>query len=387
MTPFQRKTAKTLVHLAVSTAALLTLASTAEAAAYQFQVSYPGITASAPVVAPTQSSAATASLFSPTFSSTAVGSSYIATATLTNTGTSALTLTVPTTASVTGSAAFSFKDTTCLLTLPSTAGSNTCTMRITFSPTTVGTPTGSLSIPTAAGAQTVLLSATATAAVADSSYASVTLLAGFDSSLVDDKSGAVITNAGVTLSNSPVKFGAQSAQFAAASNSVLSLPYTKASYDWYGTDYTLEAWVYASSWSNWSYSAGPASMIGNADPAGTSNYWSFGPMNDGTVKFYYWNGAQNVVQTSATLPLNQWNHIALVHTGTSIKIFINGLSSATGTVNGTPLSFGGATTQNLIVGRISNTSITGYIDELRITKGVARYPGNFTPSATAYPRQ
>lgn len=231
-----------------------------------------------------------------------------------------------------------------------------------------------------------LSSATATnqCVVKDASLSSVTLLTGFDNN-VTDATGKTLTNSGVTFSASPALFGGYAAQFN-GSTSYITTPYVKANSDWFAGDFTLEAWVNASSWSTWSYVDGnPKSvLIGNAALNSASNYWSFGPTASGAVTFYYWVGSSKDLTTSATLPTGTWNHIALVKSGTTISIYLNGTLSASAAVQGTPLS---GTEVPLAIGRINSRSLAGVVDELRITKGVARYTGNFTVPSSAFPRQ
>jgi hypothetical protein len=67
----------------------------------------------------------------------------------------------------------------------------------------------------------------------------------------------------------------------------------------------------------------------------------------------------------------------------TMKMFINGVSG-TVTTTGTPSGY--SLSQNGIsVGGMSTPYyLTGYIDDLRITNGVARYTANFTPPAFAF---
>ena len=79
-------------------------------------------------------------------------------------------------------------------------------------------------------------------------------------------------------------------------------------------------------------------------------------------------------------------HIALVKTGTSVELFIDGVSQGTNTLSGTinqPSS-----TSLYIGGHTSGVSngLNGYFDEIRLTKGVARYSSDFAIPTQAYPR-
>lgn len=90
------------------------------------------------------------------------------------------------------------------------------------------------------------------------------------------------------------------------------------------------------------------------------------------------------VTSSTTLPLNQWTHVAVSRSGSNLRIFMNGVKTgeATNTTNFSSSSY------NLLIGRSAPSEsvyYNGYIDELRITKGVARYTTSFTPSTQPHP--
>jgi hypothetical protein len=85
-----------------------------------------------------------------------------------------------------------------------------------------------------------------------------------------------------------------------------------------------------------------------------------------------------------TVPTNQWAHHAVTWDGSLLRYFINGsfVQSATRLNQG---SFGTCTIA--IGGRNNGTnSMSGRIDELRFTKGIARYTANFTPPSAAFPQ-
>ena len=90
--------------------------------------------------------------------------------------------------------------------------------------------------------------------------------------------------------------------------------------------------------------------------------------------FYYTNSGNQI--TGATISANTWTHVALTKSGTSTKLFVNGTQSgATYTDNH---NYG--TAKPLVIGSIFDGSadyFNGYIDELRVSKGVARYTSNF----------
>jgi len=85
---------------------------------------------------------------------------------------------------------------------------------------------------------------------------------------------------------------------------------------------------------------------------------------------------------NTTVTDSAWHHVAVVRSGTSVNLYVDGVSTGTPYTNsatwdyttlviGNNPSDGGATTTQL--------GYVGNIDDLRITNGYARYTGNFTP--------
>ena len=152
-----------------------------------------------------------------------------------------------------------------------------------------------------------------------------------------------------------------------------------------GTSYTIEMWQYRqSNSSSGSYTAALI-LIGsqNYGVAVTGFFLTYS--TSGVLNFYDSNNATVISYASATtnIPLNTWTHLAIVRNGSgsnNVTLYVNGVSVATGTSSGTQ-----ATAQSLFIGgdTAGNGGFTGYIDDLRITNGVARYTTNFIPPASA----
>ena len=80
--------------------------------------------------------------------------------------------------------------------------------------------------------------------------------------------------------------------------------------------------------------------------------------------------------TAVRHPLNQWNHYALVHDSTNMRLYINGVESTTSTSN-----FGTDATKSLNIGYSNSTFggyFTGNISNFRILRGTALYTSDFT---------
>jgi hypothetical protein len=88
---------------------------------------------------------------------------------------------------------------------------------------------------------------------------------------------------------------------------------------------------------------------------------------------YYQNNT--FVTGGGTYTTSTWYHIALTRASGSNRLFVNGTQVGTTATNTTNFS-GNA----LYLGKSSSggTDFNGYIDDLRITNGVARYTANFT---------
>ena len=70
-----------------------------------------------------------------------------------------------------------------------------------------------------------------------------------------------------------------------------------------------------------------------------------------------------------------WHHLALVRKSQKVKLYIDGVN-----LSNTLQNVGTTINGPFILGK----DLDGYIDELRITDGVARYSGNFTPQTSAF---
>lgn len=148
------------------------------------------------------------------------------------------------------------------------------------------------------------------------------------------------------------------------------VPYKNANFpDVYagGGNFTVEAWVYVTA-----YATNQNTICGTRLNGAAG--WEFRINSTGTVSFYYTGGT--VAVTTSTVSLNTWTHVAAVKNNGTTTVYINGVSggsaaqaTATATTNAMYIGSG--------VG--ANSGFSGYIDDLRITQGVARYTGNFTP--------
>ena len=143
-------------------------------------------------------------------------------------------------------------------------------------------------------------------------------------------------------------------------------------------DFTIESWTYFTSLAN--KGVFQISTTAGGLQASQTNTLAVNYDSGGAGWGFY---AKNTSITGAgTNPLNNWVHIALVRSGTTTTLYVNGTNTISTTSDTTNY-----TGTYLCVGGYYSTSylFIGYIQDLRITKGYARYTANFTAPTAAFP--
>ena len=155
----------------------------------------------------------------------------------------------------------------------------------------------------------------------------------------------------------------------------------------YGTgDFTVEGWIYATGRDQQMMLLGQ--WDGNAGASDTVA-WAVQLTNDtnGYLRFLTSTDTNNVVLnqngTSGSVFDNAWHHFAVTRYGNDYKLFTDGAvvgsvtnSAAIGNVT-IPLTIGG-TSRQYTGGTAPNQIFTGYLSNIRITKGEAVYTAAFT---------
>lgn len=152
--------------------------------------------------------------------------------------------------------------------------------------------------------------------------------------------------------------------------------------DWaFGSgDFTLECWAYFTN-----VAVSTQTLI--AQFSGSPGQYSWILRWDvGFLKLYYSPDGTTLPANLAwawTPVVNTWYHIAVVRTGNNVLAFINGGQIGTAQPISGALFDSNAT---LAIGASSSGSwnFYGYLDEIRISKGIARWTANFTPPTTPY---
>ncbi len=205
-----------------------------------------------------------------------------------------------------------------------------------------------------------------------------------------------VSGEGVQISTTQSKFGGSSLFFPDVD--INNAPYPALSY-WtpesggynyfpefsLGNTYTIEAWVYAIT---------PRGGIVERLAGAFSQEYGYSMTFEGArIKCYFYgtfdgSGFQQYILAPSAFPTSTWVHVAMVRSGTNGALYINGES--VGTINNLntpqgsvkPVRIGSKSVGS--GGNYNTIFFNGYIDDLRITKGVAIYTSNFTPPTSAF---
>jgi hypothetical protein len=151
----------------------------------------------------------------------------------------------------------------------------------------------------------------------------------------------------------------------------------------FGTgDFTVECWVRLPTNA---LSAG--STILDIRPAANADDFTFYIANSGSGnRLGYYSNTATGECTNTYLALDTWYHLALVRQSGVAKIYLNGsLQPFSSGSSSWPNDVGSSQPCYVGANPAGTNAITGYIKDLRVTKGVARYTQNFTPKYRPFP--
>ncbi|WP_342632154.1 LamG domain-containing protein [Marinobacter alkaliphilus] len=211
------------------------------------------------------------------------------------------------------------------------------------------------------------------AVAVDDYFSSVVALLHFDEDWSD------ITGKTWTPINSPT-FSGDVKKFGSASGAFINGPYLEgpASDAWaFGNqDFTVECWAYAiempavyyqAPMGNWYSSTGGCFFL---RPNGVMSWHS---------------GSQQVASGAGVIQVAKWHHLAYSRKDGVGRLFVDGVKVGPDLSDTTNFTW----TQAWRIGgnRVASDWWRGFVDEVRITKGVARYTESFTPPSKPFPNQ
>jgi hypothetical protein len=175
-----------------------------------------------------------------------------------------------------------------------------------------------------------------------------------------------------TASTSSLYYGSG----ASFNNSGIGISFASSSDFAFGTgDYTVECWIHRNN---------ASSALGN------NGLWSVGAVNAvGSLTLFYEDSAfmlrsrgtgdgsytNDFSLTSSNFSTQQWNHFAVCRKGTTVTLYANGVAAGISTTSSRNVD-----ANPFIVGSITSSGLYpffGFMQDLRVYKGVAKYTGGF----------
>ena len=215
--------------------------------------------------------------------------------------------------------------------------------------------------------------APALAGATDPSFGNVELLLPMDSDFNDVSSNSYVptVTGGAVVTPGQAKFGAGSGQFNGSNYATFAATPELA----IGTqDFTIEMWI-------------------NRSGASGDRFYPFqlGGAQTGALMFGVQYGKVELAiypsgYTSPTVDTTpgQWHHLAATREGGTVRVFVDGNLVQTGTDNTSIINADINVGSGPVWGQYFDT-VGGYIDDLRLTIGEARYTANFVPPTEAHP--
>lgn len=210
----------------------------------------------------------------------------------------------------------------------------------------------------------------------DPNFSDVSLLLHMDgsngaSTFTDSSSNSlsITRNGNAQVSTVQSKFGGASLLVDGSADSI-SLPSSSTPLNVGSGNFTIELWVRAATIKS-------AGIFKRYDSSTSTGLY----MTSGGEIAWWADGTTGQILLSTTaLSTNTWHFVAVTRSGTSLKLWIDGVEKSS-TTNSSSYDF-----STFHIGRsFYDGDFDGYIDDFRLTKGVARYTANFTPPTAAFP--
>jgi hypothetical protein len=204
----------------------------------------------------------------------------------------------------------------------------------------------------------------------DEFFSDVVALLNFEQATIEDLSSAartVTARGNAALSTTQAKYGTKSL-FCDGNGDGITIDHeTTDGFAANAGDWTIEMWAYPTSLHN-----GHLCIISNTAFSAVGLQMLL--TSDGQIEL---SNASAGAFLGGSYSANQWQHFAAVRSSGTITIYRDGVSQGTTAQtpasNGTGLAFGFSATN------FGNYFFDGYLDDIRYTRGVARYTSAFTP--------
>lgn len=154
-----------------------------------------------------------------------------------------------------------------------------------------------------------------------------------------------------------------SAYFAGSTTNYLNTP--ASTQFLFNGNFTIEGWFYKNATGTF------GGLFGNYTANASSN-WTVQLGSSNQLTWYYDSAG---VSIASTFVVGQWNHVACVRNGSTLTMYLNGVSVGTATFS----TAYGSSSKPFLIGTANSDCINGYVSDVRVVNGTALYTGTFTP--------
>ena len=183
----------------------------------------------------------------------------------------------------------------------------------------------------------------------------------------------IVLEGTTTITSDQYKIGSNSMHIPGSLATPITVHSNNDDFNFGTTPFTIECWVRLSA-QNTEYT-----LLFNNWITGSDGFQIYYHNSTSSWRVYLGNSISKLF--SAPFPtLDTWTHVVVQGDGSTLRMYIDGVQLGSGQAYTTM-----ATTSNsLIIGSDYSTAdcMNGYMDEVRISRGIARYSSNFTPSTS-----
>lgn len=204
--------------------------------------------------------------------------------------------------------------------------------------------------------------------------------------LINGTNGAIVDHTGlnniITVGDAEVytaqsKWGSSSMYFDGTGD-YLTIPDSEL-FNFGTGNFTVECWLYVQNAASSPWIVGQWNTSAGSD---TNSSWVL-LINSSNLSFAaaYNNSISQTSVTTPNIQNNTWYHVAAVRNGSTLSLYLNGSLQQSNTTLGSSTLNNSSLNVNIGQRQGGTNYLVGYIDDLRVTKGIARYTSNFTPSS------
>jgi hypothetical protein len=205
------------------------------------------------------------------------------------------------------------------------------------------------------------------------------LLCNFTNAGIYDQTGKFVfeTHNQVQISTAEKKFGTGSIAFDGTTDYISAFGTAnqppKQDMDMGTGDFTVECWL---------RTATPATTQSFFDTRPLSTNGAYITLSVSSSRIRFTADSSTRITTTTNLVADTWYHVALVRSSGSTKLYVNGVNEGSTYTDNNNYTAG---LFRIGLNSFGSESFNGYLDDIRVTKGVARYTANFTPPTKEFP--